>query len=112
MSKESFKTFVHNHPELLSKIKSQEMTFQKYYEIYDMYGEEESVWSPYLNASTSSSTSKDDLVKMIKSLDLETIQKGIGGLQKALGIIQDLGIGSKKETKAYEPRPMYQYFDD
>lgn len=112
MSKESFKTFVHNHPELLTKITSKEMTFQKYYEIYDMYGEDQEVWRPYLSSSSTSPASKDDLVKMIKSLDLETIQKGIGGLQKALGIIQDLGIGSKKETKPYEPRPMYQYFDD
>ncbi len=116
MSKESFKQFVHNHPELLAKVNSQEMTFQKYYEIYDLYGEDEKVWEPYLKGTTvadsSFQKSKEDIVKMIKSLDLESIQKGITGLQKAIGIVQDLGLGSKKETKTYEPRPMYQYFDD
>ena len=37
MTKENFKIFAKNHPELLDYIKSGEMTWQKFYEIYDLY---------------------------------------------------------------------------
>jgi hypothetical protein len=46
--KDEFKEFVRKHPELVTYVKNGEMSWQKYYELYDMYGEEESVWKSYL----------------------------------------------------------------
>ena len=38
-TKEKFKDFVKKHPELISYVKNKKMTWQDFYEIYDMYGE-------------------------------------------------------------------------
>ena len=45
--------------------------------------------------------------------NLNSVQKGIGNIQKALGLLQDIGLGQNKNTPStYEPRPLYQHFDD
>ena len=44
---------------------------------------------------------------------MESVQKGIKNIQKTIGLLQDIGIGSTaNEVETYEPRPMYKYFDD
>ena len=48
MSKESFKMFVRSNPKLLDYVRNNQMTWQKFYEMYDMYGENNSVWDNYL----------------------------------------------------------------
>ena len=48
----------------------------------------------------------------IKKIDLNSLQSGITNIQKALGLLQDIGIGKTTPTKTYEPRPLYQHFDD
>lgn len=126
MSKETFKIFVKNHPELLTRVRNQEMTWQGFYEMYDMYGENNEIWNQYLDTSkgntssrTISNENKDmsvqELVNMVKKIDLDTVRKGINSLQKAIGLVQDLGIGTNKKgnnTETYQPRPMYKYFED
>lgn len=130
MSKETFKLFVRSHPELANAVASGEGSWQQYYEKYEMYGENHSVWNQVGTAFTTApleKTSKEaktsakdttlqDVFQMIKGLDLETVQKGVNGLQKALGLVQDLGIGSKhastRQTSSYEPRPIHKYYED
>ena len=38
--KEEFKSFVSKHPELINFVREKKNTWQDFYEIYDMYGEE------------------------------------------------------------------------
>ena len=48
MSKlDQFKEFVKKNPNLVKYVKNNEMTWQKFYEIYDMYGEDTEVWKDY-----------------------------------------------------------------
>lgn len=131
MSKETFKVFVRNNPSLLEHINNNSMTWQKFYEMYDVYGENSSVWTPFLkdntknNFSTSSTntytkqqsllgdTSLKELFNMVKTIDLDTVKKAVDGLTKAINLVQDLN--SSKETpkgQTYEARPMYKYFED
>lgn len=49
---------------------------------------------------------------MIRKVDLDSVQKGVTNLQKTIGLLQDIGIGSKAQQSTYEPRPLYKYFDD
>lgn len=120
MSKETFKLFVRKHPTLAQYVASGEASWQKFYEMFDMYGENSVVWDPYkiekitrvtTNAALKPDTTVKDLVQMIKGIDLETVRKGIDGVQKAIGLVQDLSTPSAP-PKAYEPRPMYKYFED
>lgn len=112
--KEEFKQFVQNNPSLLRHIKDESMTWQKFYEIYDMYGEDENVWKDYLVEVTpevSSGTNSTDFVGWLKNIDLDRVSEGIGSFQRVLGVLGDL---SNKETPKdeYKPRPIYKNFED
>ena len=43
MEKEKFKSYVKLHPELITFVKNNEMSWQKFYELYSLYGEDEKV---------------------------------------------------------------------
>ncbi len=128
MSKEDFKNFARLHPSLASQVNSNNTTWQKLYELYDIYGENSSVWDNYFKNTTVPSITNNstvyenknlkdvtisDFMNTIKNIDLETVQKGINNIQKTIGLLQDMGLGnSKNVTPSYEPRPMYKYFED
>jgi hypothetical protein len=116
MSKESFKIFAKSHPELVNYIKNNDMTWQKFYEIYDIYGEDNAAWSPYLSKNKTSINSFQDI---IGSINTESIQKHINTAQKAIGVVQELaGKGKSAEgitnlTKGpINPRPINKFFED
>ena len=119
MSKETFKNFVRNYPELGNSVIDNKTSWQKLYELYELYGENSSVWDKYISKKETSTanldtreTSFSELINMIKKVDLDSVQKGVNNLQKTIGLLQDIGIGSKTKVPTYEPRPMYKYFDD
>lgn len=122
MSKETFKSFARLHPELGSYVISNNISWQKLYELYEIYGENSSVWNQYLKRETSKLSTRtsatespfSDIVSTIKKIDLDSVQKGVTNLQKTIGLLQDIGIGSNKNisTPPYESRPMYKYFED
>ena len=128
MSKESFKTFVRNNQQLVTHVRNHNKTWQEFYELYDLYGENNEVWNKYLdnNQTTSSSTastssllgdtSLKEIFNVIKKIDLDTVKKGVDGLQKVVGLAQDIastkGSNSLNNRLSYQRRPMYKYFED
>ena len=109
-----FKTFVKDNPKLVSYVKQGDMTWQKFYELYDLYGEEESVWEPYLKKeeeTVEKAVGMADLVTWFKNMDMDKMQEGIKSVERVLSVLQD--FGSKEEvTNNYEPRPIYKHFED
>lgn len=123
MSKETFKEFARNHPELATSVMKGDTSWQKLYELYDIYGETGDVWNNYLTrssvveqASTFQPSTFRDFFNTFKNIDLDSVQKGVTNLQKTVGLLQDIGLGrssnSSPSTQNYEPRPMYKYFED
>ena len=130
MSKEAFKSFARNHEELAMQVMSNKTTWQKLYELYDIYGEESEIWKNYFSSgnkevtsiknesttSTEAPTTFKDFFNTFKNLDLDSVQKGVTNLQKTIGLLQDIGLGgttnNSSNTGQYEPRPMYKYFED
>ena len=110
MSKEQFKEFVKNKPSLADYVSSNEMTWQKFYELYDMYGEDESVWSKYPPKS------KPKLTDFLTSFDPDSMEKHLDNAEKALNFISELtskGSESLSEIiKPAEPRPITKFFGD
>ena len=51
MSKESFKIFARNHPELANQVLSDKISWQKLYELYEIYGEDGTIWNKYFETS-------------------------------------------------------------
>lgn len=134
MKKEEFKEFVRKNPKLISYVKTNEMTWQKFYEMYDLYGEDETAWGEYLKkedtqvtqnneTSTASNIAKagiagltlSEVVNWFKGVDLDGLQESIGSVQRVLGVVQD--FSKKDDTKVsskatYKPRPLYKHFED
>ena len=124
MSKvDDFKEFVKGNPSLIKYIKNGEMSWQKFYEIYDIYGEDNSVWNEYLtttsNTNSNNNTSRsisyhlEDIIKMAKNIDVNKVQDSLTSLQKTLSLFGEI-LGSKEvsKTSTYNPRPLYRKFED
>lgn len=114
---DEFKNFVKKNPKLVKYVKNGESNWQKFYEIYDLYGEDDSAWKEYLGveaASTVASTAAlTDLFGWLKNINLDSIQNGVNNLQRVLGVVQDLKSTDESKTKTeYKPRPMYKHFED
>ena len=122
MSKVEFKEFVSKNPHLIDVVSSGKSSWQKLYEIFDLYGESSTVWDNYKENKTSTTTSTNtssttptsfkDLFNMVKGMDLESVRKGLNSLDKAIDAFKDL-VPSKSVAKdLYEARPTYKYFED
>lgn len=110
-----FKEFVSKHPELVTYIKNKENTWQDFYEIYDIYGEDESAWNKYFNneGTNSKEASLGELTNLFKNVNMDNVQKHINNAQKAVGLIQELT--SKNTTSniiSKTPRPITKFFGD
>ena len=122
MSKEEFKSFVRKNTSLIKYVNNNSMTWQKFYEMYDMYGESNDVWNNYLNTTSnnivktntlsSSENAFRELVNTVKTINLEKVQKGINSLQKTISLVQELGSSNNTTPKEYERRPIYKHFED
>ena len=122
MSKVEFKEFVSKNPYLINQVTSGKTSWQKLYEIFDLYGESSTVWDNYKEIKTDLRTTTNpnlntgfkDLFNMVKGVDLESVQKGLNSLDKAIeafkGIIPNNSNTPLKDV--YEPRPTYKYFED
>lgn len=117
--KDEFKLFVKEHPELIRFVKTGEMTFQNFFEIYSLYGTDENVWKKYFNndedsnqGETKENISVSDLIEMVKKVDLNNVQKNINNISKALGLVQSLITKDEINTQSYTPRPLYKKFED
>ena len=109
-SKEEFKEFVRNNPNLIKYVRSGEKTWQNFYELFSLYGADSSAWDEYLSVSSSTST---DFFSWIKSIDMDGIQDGIASIQRVLGVVQDFANkDSSSNTDEYKPRPLYKHFED
>lgn len=113
-----FKDFVRKNPVLLKYIKSNDMTWQKFYEIYDMYGEEENAWKDYLTpvekAAVAATTgfALPDMISWLKNINLDSLQEGIQSLQRVVGVIGDVSTKKTPSDPEYKPRPLYKHFDN
>lgn len=117
MSKETFKEFVRKNPKLVKFVNSNEMTWQKFYEMYDMYGDNNEIWNKYLKEDKiieeSTSLGVADFINWLKTVNLDSLQEGIGNVQRVLGIFQDFTKKDDNTVKEeYKPRPIYKHFED
>lgn len=106
--KEDFKLFVNNHKELIKYVNTDKMTWQKFYDMYELYGENNSIWNEYFETKEDNIS---NILEKIKNLDPDEVSKNINTITKALAVIGSLF--TKDEVKdIYEPMPMYKKFED
>ena len=110
---DNFKKFIKDNPSFASYIKDDSMTWQKFYELYDMYGEDSTILEEY-KKEKKKNTTLNDIVNMAKNIDMDKFQDGINSLSKAVGLFSDLfsGRNSSNNNNTYKPRAIYKRFED
>ena len=107
MSKETFKTFARNHPEIANKVLDGKASWQQLYELYEIYGENNQVWDNYIDKKEMQNTTFKDIFEMMKNIDLNSLQEGIQNIQKTISLIQNIGLPTSNE-----PKPLYKRFEE
>lgn len=103
---DDFKSFVKKNPSLIKHVNNGSMTWQKFYEMYSLYGTDANAWKEYIPTTLGLT----DIVNYFKNINLDSVQNGVNNIQRVLGVLGD--IKSPKETEEYKPRPIYKHFDD
>ncbi len=121
-TKEEFKIFVKNHPELVEHVNNNNMTWQKFYEMYVLYDQDSEAWNKYLVkeetkpseeiSNKEEKLSLTELVNMAKKVDLDSLQKNINTINKGLALIESLVVKNDVKTPDYTPRPLFKKFED
>jgi hypothetical protein len=110
--KELFKNFIGAHPEILKYIKNKEMTFQDFFEIYDIYGEESNVWDKYFKDNIETDDNKlKELSGLLKNINIDSIEHHVNNAQKVIGIIQELTKKTPDITNAVD-NPITKIYGD
>lgn len=112
---DNFKLFVKKNPSLLKYVKNKEMTWQQFYEMYDMYGETNDIWNDYIKKeeiiSTANTIGTLDIINWLKNVDLDKVQESINNVSRVVGVLEDLGKNNEIKPE-YKPRPLYKHFED
>lgn len=96
--KEDFKKFISNKPEIIDYVKNNNVSWQTLFEVYDIYGEKESVWSKYIKQDN---ISIKNILNSLKNINMDSLEENISSIQKAVGFVEELTKPSdKKEEKA------------
>ena len=114
MSKESFKSFIKDRPELANSVLKGKSTWQSLYELYDIYGEENDVWNKYFKEDSDTSSTRDkisELTSIFKNINMDNIEHHVNNAQKAISIIQELTKKSP-EVLTKVDRPISKFFGD
>ena len=110
--KELFKNFIGAHPEILKYIKNKEMTFQDFFEIYDIYGEESNVWDKYFKDNIETDDNKlKELSGLLKNINIDSIEHHVNNAQKVIVIIQELTKKTPDITNAVD-NPITKIYGD
>jgi len=122
---DNFKSFVKKNPKLVTYVRNGTSSWQQFYELYDLYGEDDNIWKDYLtdystrkvkantNAVNGGSNSFASILEMAKNIDTNKLQDGITSIQKAISLFGDMILKDNNDTtNTYTPRPIYRKFDD
>ena len=110
MSKEKFKAFIRTKPELAEYVNNGTMTWQKFYELYDIYGEDNNIWKNYKQKQE---------IKVSEILDKfkpEVFQKHLENASKVLDIFGEFATKSENNinnnVKPNIEKPLNKFFGD
>lgn len=81
---------MYDHPEFVDYAKSNNISFQTFYELYDIYGEDENVWKKYTTKSIVEGINVKSLLNTIKNINLDSLEENISSIQKAVMLIEEL----------------------
>lgn len=122
--KDEFKIFASKNKYLSNAVNSGKTTWQKLFEMFDIYGEESDIWNSFkivkeVKEEKNLSSTVKSVIDNIKKIDVDKLEENIGSLQKALGFLEEIVVtkDSKKEDKPKKEKKksindIERFFDD
>lgn len=110
MKLESFKEFVRNNPYLVNYVKNDKMTWQKFYEIFDLYGPDDSIWNDFKDNNSNSNNPFKDIVNLIKGIDLNSVRNALTSIDKAIETFKN--FNNNETNEIYQERPKNKFYED
>ena len=95
--KDEFKKFAYNHPEFIDMVKSNKTSWQKLYELYDLYGEDETIWKKYETPTIKDNIDIKGLFNTLKNINLDSLEENISSIQKAVGLVEEFTKPTEEE---------------
>ena len=108
--KDAFREFIRSKPYLVTKVKNKETSWQDLYEVYDLYGEDETAWNKFKDDDRAAPLS--ELASLVKNINMDNVQKHINNVQKAVSLIQELTSKTTPNIVSKTPRPITKFFGD
>lgn len=105
--KDEFKQFVKQYPSFASYVQNRNTTWQELYELWDMYGDDDKVFSRY----KSTGTDLNNVINGIKNINMDSVKKNLNSIEKGIKLLQDF-VKKEDTVPAYEPRPIFKRFED
>ena len=94
--KEEFKRFIKDKEFLIDKVNKGETSWQKLYEIYDLYGENASIFKEEEKEETRENKT-NNLLKAFEDIDVNKINENLEGVRKILAVLGE--FTRKDDTK-------------
>ena len=93
---DKFKEFIKDKEYLVDKVNNGETSWQKLYEVYDLYGEDASIFkkSDEVKEETNGDNRMKNLLKAFEGVDMNKINENLDGVKKVLAV---LGEFTKKD---------------
>ena len=99
---DNFKEFVKKNQVLVTYVKENKMTWQKFYELYDLYGEDNSIWDKYVKEEEKPiiiRANKPGTIKKIHALEVAKLSYQLGALRTTKDEKIDYNAGVYIERK-------------
>ena len=105
--KSEFKEFVKKYPSFASYVQNKNTTWQELYELWDMYGDDDKVFSRYKTVGTD----LNNVINGIKNINMDSVKKNLNSIEKGIKLLQDF-VKKEDTVPTYEPRPIFKRFED
>ena len=105
--KSEFKEFVKKYPSFASFVQNKNTTWQELYELWDMYGDDDKVFSRYKTVGTD----LNNVINGIKNINMDSVKKNLNSIEKGIKLLQDF-VKREDTVPTYEPRPIFKRFED
>lgn len=111
MQKEEFKKFVQANPHLINYVRDNKMTWQQFYEIYDLYGPDDNIWNDFKDNSSDTNIVNmiKGIINLVKGIDLNSVRKALTSLDKAIEAFKGF---NDNNPEVYQERPKNKYYED
>lgn len=105
--KTEFKEFVKKYPSFASYVQNRNTTWQELYELWDMYGDDDKVFSRYKTVGTD----LNNVINGIKNINMDSVKRNLNSIEKGIKLLQDF-VKKEDTVPTYEPRPIFKRFED